>query len=190
MTGTTIQMRAPVPFPTAFTVQKHGQGFAYTVAADGTILARVEDLAYLAALGFVPALDTYGTWTPTLIGSTTPGTQTYSKQTGYYQKTGKLVTAHFNIITTALDGAIGGNAQIGGLPVASGAEVDFDSVVFGDEKGITLEATYTSLMANIAGGNSVADILEFKTGAASKALPVAQLAAATTLRGTLIYLTA
>lgn len=63
-------------------------------------------------------LDDYeeGTWTPTLAGSTTAGTQTYSVQIGRYVKIGRMVHAIFSITLTAKDGTTAGDAQINGAP--------------------------------------------------------------------------
>lgn len=61
-------------------------------------------------------LDDYeeGTWTPTIIGSTS-GAATYTTQTGYYVKVGQLVLAAFDV-TAASAGTLVGNVIIGGLP--------------------------------------------------------------------------
>lgn len=61
-----------------------------------------------------------GIWTPTLIGSVTPGTgQTYNVQTGSYEVIGRLVVARFNVNASSL-GTAAGNLQIGGLPFPAG----------------------------------------------------------------------
>jgi len=62
-----------------------------------------------------------GTWTPTIVGDTTPGGQTYSRQIGYYTKISTLVIAQCRITvvnTTAGTGA----ADIGGLPFAAASQ--------------------------------------------------------------------
>jgi hypothetical protein len=72
------------------------------------------------------ALDDYeeGSWTPTLVGSTTPGNHTYSANThGTYTKIGRLVTLNF-VITLASKGTIAGAIDVSNLPFslnASGA---------------------------------------------------------------------
>lgn len=58
---------------------------------------------------------TTGSWTPTLLGSTTVGTPTYAFQTGYYEKFGNLVVARMQVGITAKGGMVG-NIAIGGLP--------------------------------------------------------------------------
>lgn len=57
-----------------------------------------------------------GTWTPTIIGSTVAGNNTYATRVGRYYKIGKLVRASFFIQLSAKDAAMAGNIRIGGLP--------------------------------------------------------------------------
>lgn len=90
----------------------------------------------------VNTLDDYeeGTWTPTLIGTTTAGVQTYSAQNGSYVKIGKLVFISFRVTLTAKGGTIAGNIRVGGLPfpIASLATLNF-GVLF----GITMASGFT-----------------------------------------------
>ena len=64
----------------------------------------------------VNTLDDYeeGTWTPTILGSSTAGAGTYSAQGGLYTKTGNTVVVQFVVSWTAHTGT--GNLLIGGLP--------------------------------------------------------------------------
>lgn len=57
-----------------------------------------------------------GTWTPTLIGDATAGTQTYGLQEGRYTRIGNRVTCDFYVILSAKDAAIAGLVKLGGLP--------------------------------------------------------------------------
>jgi hypothetical protein len=61
-------------------------------------------------------LDDYeeGTWTPTIKGSTTSGTGTYTLQIGSYVKIGSIVTVQANILITNHTGT--GNILLSGLP--------------------------------------------------------------------------
>lgn len=64
----------------------------------------------------------FGAWTPTLVGSATPGTgQTYAQQVGSYEQLGRQVTIRFSITATSL-GTAAGNIKLGNLPVANVAE--------------------------------------------------------------------
>lgn len=62
-----------------------------------------------------------GTWTPTIAGSTTAGTPTYSVQVGSYERIGRFVHVQFNLQLSAWAGSPSGSALIGGLPFPSGA---------------------------------------------------------------------
>jgi hypothetical protein len=55
-------------------------------------------------------------WTPTIVGSSTAGTASYSTQVGRYQQIGSLVVATFDIVWTGGNGS--GNLLVGGIPVA------------------------------------------------------------------------
>ena len=70
-----------------------------------------------------------GTWTPTFIGSSTPGTgQSYAVQVGNYERVGRQVTIRFAISATSL-GTAAGNLNIGNLPFANGSTVSGFCVV-------------------------------------------------------------
>lgn len=66
-------------------------------------------------------LDDYeeGTFTPTIVGSTTAGVGTYVTQAGIYTKVGNLVKIEITLNWTAHTGT--GNIIIGGLPFTVGA---------------------------------------------------------------------
>ena len=66
-------------------------------------------------------LDDYeeGTWTPTILATTTNPSVTYTKQAGVYTKVGNLVTVNFQIVLSAISGG-SGYAQIGGFPFTAG----------------------------------------------------------------------
>ena len=71
---------------------------------------------YLGGTGSANKLDDYeeGTWTPTIIGSSSAGTMTYPDRVGRYQKVGRLVTIHFYIQGNSGSGS--GNLLVGGVP--------------------------------------------------------------------------
>lgn len=128
-----------------------------------------------------------GTWTPTLVGSSTPGTgQTYSTQTGTYQKIGREVALHFSVVATSL-GTAAGNMQIGGLPFTSASTAG----IFGH----CIIASY-SLASNTAGSTGVngsigqsAVLMDLQTNAntVSGTVTVAQAGASAVFRGSCDY---
>ena len=62
-----------------------------------------------------------GTWTPTIIGTTTAGTGTYSAQLGRYTRIGRIVYIQLQLIWTAHTGT--GNMKVAGLPFTSNASI-------------------------------------------------------------------
>ena len=66
-------------------------------------------------------LDDYeeGAWTPTIVGTSTAGTGTYSAQSGRYTKVGNQVTCYCEVLITAHTGT--GNMAVASLPFTSGA---------------------------------------------------------------------
>jgi hypothetical protein len=81
------------------------------------------DFSATSGTGTSELLDDYeeGTWTPTLVGSTTPGNHTYGGNTyGTYTKIGRLVTLNF-VITLASTGTIAGSIDVSNLPFSLSA---------------------------------------------------------------------
>jgi hypothetical protein len=94
------------------------------------------------------ALDDYeeGTFTPTIVGSTTAGTATYGGgQSGTYTKIGNVV--YFNIYLGYSAGTGTGDLRIAGLPFTIPAS-DLPSFTF----GVFLNVALTALNVPIAGG--------------------------------------
>jgi hypothetical protein len=95
----------------------------------GTGIGSVDSLTpttiYLGGSGSANALDDYeeGTFTPTLTGSSSNPSVTYSSQEGHYTKVGNIVNFMIRIHTSAYSGG-SGNLYISGLPFASSASLD------------------------------------------------------------------
>ena len=68
-------------------------------------------------------LDEYeeGTWTPTIIGSSTAGTASYTQQFGWYQRIGNTVYYAYRLNYTSGNGT--GNLRVQGLPFTSSATI-------------------------------------------------------------------
>lgn len=64
-----------------------------------------------------------GTFTPTLVGSTTPGTITYARQSGYYTRIGDMCFIRLRIVVSGIPVTPTGNMQISGLPFTVSNEV-------------------------------------------------------------------
>ena len=66
-------------------------------------------------------LDDYeeGTWTPTITGSSSNPTVTYTAQSGFYTKIGRMVSIQGRVQLSARTGG-GGNLRVSGLPFTNG----------------------------------------------------------------------
>ena len=128
--------------PTGNLVLKGG-----TIAANGV---GVTFPAVQVASSDANCLDDYeeGTFTPTIIGTTTAGTGTYSTQSGTYTKVGRLVSCQIFLNWTAQTGT--GDMRISGLPfLVSGASNYFAAAAIGYLSNVSLSA------GNIATGYAI-----------------------------------
>lgn len=85
-------------------------------------VGQVEVVERPAVSGFDTLVET-GTFTPTYLGATTPGSTTYVTQAGSYTRIGNIVIAFVDLQWSAATGT--GNVKIGGLPYAASATVAF-----------------------------------------------------------------
>ena len=86
-------------------------------------------------------LDDYeeGTWSPTVIGSTTAGTVTYFGRIGRYTKIGDLVT--FTLYLNWGSGTGTGDLQISGLPFTVAGGTHYPAVTIGKASYLALSAS-------------------------------------------------
>lgn len=130
-----------------------------------------------------------GSWTPTLTGSSTAGTPTYTAQVGSYERNGRQVTARFRIVTSALGGSPAGNMRIGGLPfAAANVASDQGQCYISQITGVTLSAGYTMIAGVVVENTSV--ILLSQSGSASTNATLnaaTAFAAATLIAGACTY---
>jgi len=114
----------------------------------------------------VNTLDDYeeGTWTPTVEGTSTTGTASYTNRTGKYTKIGNLVYIGIELSWSAGTGT--GNLKITGLPFVPSA---YSSLVIGYANGLALTANTTAvsfvhtnnnifLMQNVVGGGATTNV--------------------------------
>lgn len=127
------------------------------------------------------------TWTPTIAGSSTAGTQTYSVQVGTYTRVGNTIFAFYNITLSALDGATAGGLYIGGLPVAvvNTSNLDFINPVGGFAQ--TTFSSGTWMGARPQHGQSNAYLIVSGSGVAGHGLLPAEITSTFSVQGWLIY---
>src|SRR5581483_1066408 len=110
-------------------------------------------------------LDDYeeGTWTPTIIGTTSTSGQAYSIQVGHYVKIGRMVHVTFNV-QLSTKGTIVGALAIGGLPFTSENVTNYIAPL-----NLALFANMVTSLVNLGGfisSNSTGLLLIGLTGAA------------------------
>lgn len=106
-------------------------------------------------------LDDYeeGTFTPTIAGTTTAGTGTYTIQSGVYTKVGQLVTINIRFSWTAHTGT--GNIQINGLPFTTAAgEPDRIATLSVAAQNLTLTAATNKLIVYTSASSSVLNVAQ------------------------------
>ena len=98
------------------------------------------------------ALSTSGTFTPTVFGTSTAGTATYSLQSGNYQRIANVVFYSLTIVWSGHTGT--GNMRFGGLPFTSAAGSGPMAPVYYD--GIAVGAGKSGIAQVIAGTDTMA----------------------------------
>lgn len=130
-----------------------------------------------------------GTWTPTLVGTTTDPTVTYSLQRGVYTKVGRLVTVTVYMGWSAFSGG-SGNVGFGGLPFAIEGTVGAGSSgAVGYFDGFTLAAARTSVGIFASPSTSYCVPTCFGSAVSTQYVPVGSVAASGTLAYQMTYFT-
>lgn len=153
----------------------------YTTVATPSILRVINDSGTDSPIATVLT----GSWTPTLIGSGTAGTNTYSAQNGLYVKIGVLVYCSFGVTINVKDGAMAGNVLLAGLPFTSAATLRGGGVI---TSWLTLATAIMppTIWVNISTTNC--SIFRITAAAASMgAMPVGDLQNSSAFSGTLTY---
>ena len=113
-------------------------------------------------------LDDYeeGTWTPTIIGTTTTGTGVYTLAAGLYTKIGNRVFVEGYISWSAHTGT--GNMRIAGLPFTINSSSFYSSGSIGDTSGIALTAGNILAILGVSTSTTI-DFKQLPTGGGSSA---------------------
>jgi hypothetical protein len=127
-----------------------------------------------------------GSWTPTLKGLTTAGTQTYSIRVGTFTKKGREIAAHADIVLSAFDPATAGSMQLGGLPEAAAASPALFMATPAYFSGVLTSWIYISGYA--VGGTTNMNLLGAKVASTTPiALAPTDIGGTFTLRLTVVY---
>ena len=117
------------------------------------------------------ALDDYeeGSFTPSVYGTGTAGSPTYTSQFGKYTKIGNVVSCYIRITTSAL-GGIAGDVRLGNLPFTSKATSDvFSSAACGYAAGLAITSG-TSLSGWVADSSTYIKVTNWDVAAGTSYL--------------------
>lgn len=129
---------------------------------------------------FFNSLVRTGVFTPTIIGSSTAGSQTYDSQVGRYTRVGNTVTFWLFVDISAKDAGIAGNVLIGGLPFDASSDLN-QAVSVGDCKGVNLTAGYTQTAGIVLAGARTIQLQQLGDNVTGAAVAVSAIAADTSL---------
>jgi hypothetical protein len=127
---------------------------------------------------------TEGEFAPTIQGTATAGSNTYTTQTGYYNQVGNVIHFRGRITMSVKDAAMAGKVQIklNGLPNSTAATQAFALCQITPNAGVTFTATYTGLFGEISSaGTNLIDVQQEGPSGVTN-LPVDGIAAGLTLR--------
>lgn len=130
------------------TVHADTVGSVYLVTPKDLATLKTSLTALQATVAALPTISS-GTWTPTLVGSVTPGVHTYAIRTGTWRKIGDQYFITCTLALSAKDAAMAGDVSITGLPASSGAT--FFPATIGKLRYTNLTAGRDGKLANILG---------------------------------------
>jgi len=127
-------------------------------------------------------LDDYeeGTFTPTIVGSTTPGTVTYATQTGHYTKIGRIVQFQIFVAWSAGIGGVG-NLRVTGLPFTANATTYTTQAIY--PLNVALTAGNIAV-CQVQPGDTYIGIIQIPTGGGADAAVPWDLAGQLIITGT------
>lgn len=129
-------------------------------------------------------------WTPTIAGSSTPGSQTYTSQIGSGLKIGNLVVAFCQFSLSAKDVATAGNLQVRGLPYqASGITNTFYAGMLGAISNVALSVGYSEFTCGVSQGTSAVSLFENGASVGAQNVVAASLNNTTSMALTVVYRT-
>lgn len=133
-----------------------GQGIDFSATANSTGTVASEILSDYEE----------GTFTPTIVGSTTAGVGTYSVQTGSYTKVGNRVYFNAYLTWTAHTGT--GNMRVSNLPFTNGLTDASTSAISVFINNMALTANNT-VSAYTSPGNTYINIVQYPVGGGASA---------------------
>lgn len=135
------------------------------------------------------SLYTTGTWSPAIVGDSTPGTHSYSNQDGQYLRIGGVCIAWFQVIMTGKNtsgGAMAGNVYVT-LPLTMAASSILGIGVPAAFQSINFATGYTQLTLHVGQGTARCVLFTNGDNVATTPVVAADIANNTAIRGVVIY---
>ena len=158
------------------TVNSNGITAAYlyslvTGTANGTVIGGFRVFPY--QVGQLLNDYTSGTFTPTIIGSTSAGTQAYTIQNGWYKQIGSTIFFTTTVLLASSSGAAGNiHIVLGTLPNSVNSTYQYGSVSILGYSGITLTALYTQATGIVITNTNKIQITQCGSAQATAAIPI------------------
>jgi hypothetical protein len=149
------------------------QGARHRVAGNiwrsfgGSGFSTTQPVAYINNIGTVSSLaypSPIGEFTPTIIGTSTAGTGTYTVQSGTYKIIDNVLYFNLRVNWSAHTGT--GNLKVAGLPVACANDINYAPAVTVNAENITFPAGATAAIAIINTGAATIELRGSGTGLA------------------------
>ena len=139
-------------------------------------------------------LDDYeeGTWTPTVAGSSTAGTYTYSIRAGSYIKIGKTVVASFTLTTITASSAGTGGLTITGFPFTAGGGSSYGERAFNVvSRARSMANARSNVIVSLAANTTIAYYIYDNGGTGGGTdIPISDISSGNSQLGaTVVYLT-
>ena len=116
-----------------------------------------------------------GAFTPTLIGSSVAGTQTYTVQQGFFTRILNRMEISVYILLSAKDVAMAGSAIISNLPMSSSSSLTINPLSVGFAQNIAFDADTIQLVAYITDSSNQIQLRELKNNAAAGTIGSAEI---------------
>lgn len=95
-----------------------------------------------------------GTWTPTIYGSTTPGTPTYLVNEGSFVKIGSIVSISA-VVKISAKGGLVGTVKIAGLPFVAASVISYQAGTVGHNAGLSVAVGENTSLIVYAGATEL-----------------------------------
>jgi len=143
------------------------------IAAQRDIARRLEQTQVIERPGASGQTTFYasGTFTPAFTGSGTPGTFTYSGQSGRYTRVGNLCYVRIYLEVSAVSVAPTGDLNVTGLPFTSAAS--FGALAVGYLNSFNLTANCVQLTAYVEASSTLIRLMEVFDNAGTTRFPAA-----------------